>query len=139
MVEKSHTTGFWPSLYDPFRNVSTRMADWFAPASEASANGDGYSISLELPGVAEKDVSVTVDDGVVTVKGEKHSEKEEKGDSWYFSERQFGSFSRSFRLPPEADPAAVRADLKDGVLSISIGKKQAAPEKGATEIPISVK
>ena len=136
MVEKSHTSGFWPSLYEPFRSIGTRLADWVAPASEASANGDGYRIAIELPGVAEKDVAVTVDDGVVTVTGEKSASREEKGETWYFSERQYGSFSRSFRLPPDADAGAVKADLRDGVLTLTVGRK--APKDAATsrKVPI---
>ncbi|GGE38053.1 Hsp20/alpha crystallin family protein [Actibacterium pelagium] len=136
MVEKSHASGFWPSLYDPFRQVGSRVAEWFAPASEASVGEDGYNIAIELPGVEEEDIKVSVDDGVVTVKGEKRSEREEKGDSWYFSERQFGSFSRSFRLPPEADPENVAARLKGGVLTLSIGKKAKKSGDGGTEVPI---
>ena len=137
MVEKSHASGFWPSLYDPFRQVGSRVAEWFAPASEASVSDDAYVIAVELPGVEEGDIKVSMDDGVVTVKGEKRSEREEKGASWYFSERQFGSFSRSFRLPPEADPEAVSAKLKEGVLTLSIGKKVKKSGNGGTEVPIT--
>ncbi|GAA0289953.1 Hsp20/alpha crystallin family protein [Rhodovulum strictum] len=136
MVEKSHSTGFWPSLYEPFRGLGARVADWFAPASEASVDDDGYSIRMELPGVAEKDVKVSLADGVVTVRGEKQSSREEKGETWYFSEREYGSFSRSFRLPPDADAGAVKADLKDGVLTVSVGKKAPGPATTGTEIPI---
>lgn len=137
MVEKSHSSGFWPSLYDPFREMGSRVAEWFAPASEASVGEEGYTISIELPGVEEEDIKVSVDDGVVTVKGEKRSEREEKGDSWYFSERQFGSFSRSFRLPPEADAGAINAALKEGVLKISVGKKAQQSGGGETQVPIT--
>ncbi len=130
MVEKSHTGGFWPSLYDPFRQLGSRVAEWVAPASEASEAGDVYKISVELPGVAEEDVDLSVADGVVTLKGEKKTEREEKGETWFFSERQYGAFSRSFRLPPDADPAGVDAALKDGVLTVTVPRKKAveAPE-----------
>lgn len=136
MVEKSHTSGFWPSLYEPFRSMGSRLADWVAPPSEASAGDGGYRIAIELPGVAEKDVEVTVDDGVVTVTGEKSASREEKGETWYFSERQYGAFSRSFRLPPDADAGAVKADLRDGVLTLTVGRK--APKDAATsrKVPI---
>lgn len=136
MVEKSHSTGLWPSLYDPFRSFGTRVADWFAPASEAATNGDAYTIVMELPGVDEKDIDVSVSDGVVTVKGEKKSSREEKGETWYFSEREYGAFSRSFRLPPDADAATVEADLKDGVLTVNVAKSVPAPEEGAQSVPI---
>ncbi|MFN0113672.1 MAG: Hsp20/alpha crystallin family protein [Paracoccaceae bacterium] len=122
MVEKSSATSFWPSIYEPFRAFGTRLADWIAPASEASSDDGGYRIAVEIPGVAEKDINVTVNEGVVTVKGEKRSEREEKGDTWYFSERQFGSFCRSFRLPADADGAKLAARLKDGVLTLTAPK-----------------
>lgn len=136
MVEKSHTSGFWPSLYDPFRNLGARVADWFAPAAEAAASEGAYTIRMEVPGVDEKDIDLSVHDGVVTVKGEKKSEREEKGETWYFSEREYGSFSRSFRLPPDADETGVKADLKDGVLVVSVPKKAPEAAQGARKIPV---
>ncbi len=129
MVEKSHTSGLWPSLYEPFRSAGTRLAEWMAPASEASISDNAYTIAVELPGVDEKDIDLIVDNGVVTVKGEKKTEKEEKGETWYFSERQYGSFSRSFRMPPDANEAGVSADLKDGVLTITVPKTSPETEK----------
>jgi len=128
MVEKSHTSGLWPSLYEPFRAVGSRLAEWVAPASEASTNDNAYVISIELPGVDEKDIELSVENGVITVKGEKKTSREEKGETWYFSERQFGAFSRSFRVPPDADEAKVAADLKDGVLTITVPKSAPEPE-----------
>ncbi len=122
MVEKSHTSGFWPSLYEPLRQVGTRVSEWLAPASEASGSDNTYRISVELPGVAEEDIDLSVHEGVVTLKGEKQTKREEKGETWFFSERQYGSFSRSFRLPPDADADSVDALLKDGVLTINIPK-----------------
>ena len=136
MVEKSHTSGFWPSLYDPLRHMGARLAEWIAPLAEASGNEDHYKITVELPGVAEDDIDLNVEDGVVTLKGQKRTEREESGDTWFFCERQYGSFSRSFRLPPDADPKGVNAALKDGVLTISIRKRrQETPE--ATKVKIA--
>ena len=136
MVEKTPATSFWPSFYEPFRSVGTRLSEWLAPASEASSDGKSYRIAIELPGVEEKDVEVTVDDGTVTVKGEKRESREEKGETWYFSERQYGSFSRSFRLPADADQGAVSADLKDGVLTLTVAR--AAPEAArARKVPVA--
>lgn len=123
MVEKSHTSGFWPSLYEPFRGIGERMSEWVAPAAEASGAENAYRIAVELPGVEEKDIDLSVEDGVVTLTGEKRTSREEKGETWFFSERQYGSFSRSFRLPPDADGAAVDAKLKDGVLTITVPKR----------------
>ena len=103
MVEKSDNGGLWPSLYDPFRAFGHRVADWLSPATEASGSDSAYSISMELPGVSEDDIELTVDEGVVTVRGEKKTEETRKGDTWFFSERQYGAFRRSFRVPADAD------------------------------------
>jgi HSP20 family protein len=130
MVEKSHTAGFWPQLYEPLRNFGTRVADWLAPASDASSDEAAYRITMELPGVEEKDIDLSVHDGVVSIKGEKTATREEKGETWFFTERQYGSFSRSFRLPPDADGEKVEAHLKDGVLSVTIPRREKAVPEG---------
>jgi HSP20 family protein len=135
MVEKSHTSGGWPSVFEPFRTMGRQVADWFAPASEAAVTEDSYKVVVELPGVVDKDIDVSVHDGVLTVKGEKTSSREETGETWYFSERQYGAFSRSFRLPPDADERAVTADLKDGVLTVSVAKAgPSSPETRRIEV-----
>lgn len=126
MVESSHAAGFWPSLYEPFRNIGNRVADFFAPASEAGSTQDGYRIDLELPGVNKDDIEISQHDQVLTVKGEKRSVHEETKGSVYFCERQYGSFQRTFRLPPDADATKVNAEFLDGVLTLSIPRK--APE-----------
>ena len=136
MVEKTPAASFWPSFYEPFRNFGTRLSEWLAPASEASSDGKAYRIAIELPGVEEKDIEVTVDDGMVTVKGEKRESCEEKSETWYFSERQYGSFTRSFRLPADADQGAVSAGLKDGVLTLTVAS--AAPVAArARKVPVA--
>lgn len=136
MVEKNPVTNFWPQFFEPFRHMGTRLAEWVAPASEASSGDDAYRISMELPGVAEDDIELSVQGGVVTVKGEKKTEREEKGDTWYFSERQYGAFSRSFRLPEDADPEGVKAALREGVLTVTLPRK--APKGAeAKRVPIS--
>ena len=127
MVEKSHASGFWPSLYDPLRQMGERVKDWLAPASEASGTDNAYTITVELPGVAEEDIDLSVESDVVTLRGEKRTEREEQGKTWFFSERHYGAFSRSFRLPQDAKSDEVDAHLKDGVLTITVPKT--APNK----------
>jgi HSP20 family protein len=134
MVEKTQT-GLWPSLYDPFRTWGQKLTEFLSPASDAKLEDDHYRITIELPGVDEKDMELTVHDRVVTVQGEKRTEREETGDTWYFSERQYGSFSRSFRLPPDADETAVDADLKDGVLTVLVPRSE-PKHSGAKKVEI---
>jgi len=137
MVEKTDMGHFWPSLYEPFRSFGTRLAEWLSPASEASGDGQSYVLSMELPGVSEADVDVTVENGVVTIRGEKKTENEKKGDTWYFSERQYGAFRRSFRLPEDANGDGVTAEMKDGVLTIRVPKVALPEPEKARKIDIA--
>ncbi|MGP6088521.1 Hsp20/alpha crystallin family protein [Antarctobacter jejuensis] len=122
MVE-TNQTGLWPNLYAPFRNLQSRVADWLSPASDASSDEAAYRIRVELPGVPEEAIDLSVDQGVLTVSGEKNETREEKGDTWYFSEREWGSFRRSFRLPGDADADRAEAHVKDGVLEITVPRR----------------
>jgi HSP20 family protein len=135
MVESRHTAGFWPSLTEPFRAAGARLAEWFAPAAEAKRAEAEYIIRMELPGVKPADIDVSVHDGAVTVKGEKRAERSEEGESWFFSERQYGAFERSFRLPPDADADGVTADVEDGLLVISVPRR-GREAGGARRVPI---
>ncbi|MGI9512323.1 MAG: Hsp20/alpha crystallin family protein [Anderseniella sp.] len=123
MVEKSHTAGWWPSVYEPLRQIGEKVADWFAPRSEASVLDDYYEINVELPGVRAEDVDVTMQDGSLVVSGEKRSERQQTGQSFYFSEREYGAFQRAFRLPPDADIDNIDGRFDDGVLCLKIGKR----------------
>ena len=125
MVEKSHTagSGWWPSMYEPLRNFGEKVADWFAPKSEASALEDYYEINIELPRVKAEDVDVSVQDNSLMVRGEKRSERQQSGQSFYFSEREYGAFQRAFRLPPDADSEQIDAQFDDGVLCLKIDKR----------------
>jgi HSP20 family protein len=126
MVEKTHTAGFWPALFDPFRELGQRISDWVAPRAEASGDGDAYTVTIELPGVTADDISVECVEGALTVKGEKKAERKQEGKDYFFTEREYGAFQRSFRLPPDADQAGVAATFADGVLTLRIPKKVAA-------------
>jgi HSP20 family protein len=129
MVEKSHTAGWWPSVYEPLRQMGEKVADWFAPRSEASALEDSYEINVELPGVKAEDVDITMQDNNLLVRGEKRSERVETGQSFYFSEREYGTFQRTFRLPPDADGDKIDAQFNDGVLRLRIAKQSPSMPK----------
>jgi HSP20 family protein len=93
-------------------------------------------IEAELPGVEEKDVSVTIANGLLTIKGEKKDQHEEKDETHYFSERSYGAFERCLRLPDTIDETKVNATFDKGVLRITAAKKPEAV-KAERKIEIS--
>lgn len=138
MVEKTHTAGWLPNLYEPLKHLGERIADWFAPKSEASASKEYYHIDIELPGVSADDIDVSLQEGGLTVRGEKHVEREKSGRSYFFSEREYGAFQRTFRLPPDADLNGIEAAFENGVLAIQV-PKQGAAEATEKKIPITTR
>ncbi len=135
MVEKSQAPGWLPDFFEPFRNAGQHIADWFSPRSDAAAAEDGYRIALELPGVSKDDIDIELHDGVLTVKGEKKSEHTEEKAGYFFTERQYGRFQRSFRLPADAATDGIAARFEDGVLRVTVPKHApAAPKAQKIEI-----
>ena len=122
MIEKTNTPAWWPGFYEPFRHLGERIADWFAPRAEAKASNAHYEITMELPGVTQEDIDVSLHEGVLTVKGEKRSERKEEGEGYFFSEREYGRFQRTFRLPADARGDDVAAEFSNGVLKITVPK-----------------
>jgi HSP20 family protein len=94
---------------------------------------DTITVKAELPGVEQKDITVTLDDGVLTIKGEKEEKKEEKDTRYHRVERSYGAFARVMRLPAGVDGGKTAASFKDGVLTITLPK---APEAKGTPIPV---
>jgi HSP20 family protein len=100
-----------------------------APAVDIAERDREYEIIAELPGMEEKDIDVKFADGVLTVKGEKKEEKEEKKKDYYLSERRFGSFQRSFRVPEGVDADKIDASFKNGVLTVVLPKSAEAQKR----------
>ncbi|MCL4764611.1 MAG: Hsp20/alpha crystallin family protein [Hyphomicrobiaceae bacterium] len=96
------------------------------PDVDVHENGKQITVEVDLPGVEEKDVSVTMANGMLTIKGEKKSGHEEKQESYYMAERSYGSFERSLRLPDTIDENKVEARFEKGVLKITAQKKPEA-------------
>ena len=92
----------------------------------------GYEITADLPGMEEKNIEIKVTDGVLTMKGERQEEKEEKKKDYYLSERRFGSFERSFGVPDSVDPSKIEASFKKGVLTVTLPKKAEAQTPAKT-------
>jgi HSP20 family protein len=93
-----------------------------APRVDVTEDDKGYEITAEMPGVAEKDVEVSVRDDRLTLRGEKKSETEEKKKDYHMTERSYGSFERSFRLPGDVDADNIKADFTNGVLTLTLPK-----------------
>ena len=109
--------------------------DRIAPDIDVRENDKEIVLDVELPGVDEKDVTVSLREGVLSLKGEKKSQREEKKDAYHVVERSYGSFERSFRLPDAVDDDQVTASFDKGVLRILVPKKPEAV-KSEKKIPI---
>ncbi len=111
------------------------MADW-SPSCNVFETAEEYRIEAELPGVKEEDFQVNVEDRVLTLRGERREEKEEKGKKYHRVESSYGSFMRSFTLPADADGDKVAAEYKDGLLKVRI-PRTAPKESKARTVEIS--
>jgi HSP20 family protein len=123
--------------WDPFR-ISGGTFSVTAPHVDVSETDKGYEISAELPGMDEKDINVEVKDDVLTVSGEKKEESEKEAKDYHVSERRFGSFRRSFRLPSGVNQDKLSADFKKGVLKIAL-PKSAESQKKSRKIDVKAK
>lgn len=99
------------------------VSDW-APAVDITEDEKEYLVKAELPGLKKEEVMVTVEDGVVSISGERKFEKEEKTKKYHRVERAYGKFERSFTLPDLADSTKVKADYKEGVLTVHLPKSE---------------
>lgn len=92
------------------------------PQVDIAENTKGYTITVEVPGVEEEDMELTLSDGTLTIRGEKQYEKEGKDKQYHRVERSYGAFQRVLSLPHDADENEVKAQFKNGVLTIAVGK-----------------
>lgn len=99
------------------------VADWM-PSVDISETDNAYLVKAEIPGVNKDDVKVTIEDGMLTIQGERKQEQEEKGKKYHRVERSYGCFMRSFRVPDDADDSAAKAEFKDGMLNITLNKSK---------------
>jgi HSP20 family protein len=104
------------------------FGDW-VPAMDVQETEKEYLIKADLPAVRRDDVKVGIDNGILTLEGERQEEKEEKGKKFHRIERSYGRFVRRVSVPSDVDPAKVAADFKDGVLSVHLPKAENAKPK----------
>jgi HSP20 family protein len=109
------------------------LGDW-APSMDISETKESLVAKVEVPGMDEKDIQVSLQENLLTIKGEKKMEKEEKEERYHRVERSYGAFTRSVRLPVAVDASKVTATFKNGLLMVTLPKTPAA--KG-TAIPIN--
>ena len=143
--QKSVTSGDYPFLrgWDDMHREMDRVFDNFfsdalprvpfgmLPAMtpdtlnlDVAETDKAYMITAELPGLEDKDIDLTLSEGILTLKGEKRQEEETEGKTFHRIERRYGSFKRVLQLPGDADEKAVKATMKNGVLQIEIGKNE---------------
>lgn len=99
------------------------------PSVDILDNEDSYLVKAELPGVIKKDVNISVNDGVLTLSGEKKRDIEKKEDNYHLTESFYGKFERSFTLPKDVKSEGIKADYKNGILNINIPKAEKAKPK----------
>ena len=101
----------------------------FAPPVDVYEDEHNITLKVEVPGIDEKDINVSIENNTLTVRGERRFEKDEKEENYHRVERMYGSFTRSFTLPNTLDPEQVSANYEKGVLKIRLAKKTEAKPK----------
>jgi HSP20 family protein len=114
---------------------SLAVADW-SPEVDISEDDHGYLLKADLPEMKKDDVRVTVEDGILSVSGERKIEKDDQKRKFHRTERLFGNFRRSFTLPEDADSKKVTADFRDGVLKVHLPTTPIARSK-AIEVKVT--
>ena len=128
-----------PSSRLPFSQASWLDFSWpqdigfgITPAVDVIEKEKDFEIVAELPGLDEKNIEVKLSNGMLTIKGEKTEEKEERNKDYYVSERRFGSFSRSFQMPPSVDTGKIEAHFSKGILTVELPKSAEAVKNEKT-------
>jgi HSP20 family protein len=123
--------GMFPSRWlemTPLSKLTSEIRG-LVPAVDVADEETAYRVTAELPGMSEKDIEVTKDGDLLTIKGEKKEEREEKEKGYFLSERHFGAVERSLRLPDGIDEAKIEAKFENGVLTVILPKKPEAVSK----------
>lgn len=124
------------SLAFPFTRSSELFANGgWAPRVDVSENDNAFVIKAEIPGVNKDDVKVTLENGVLTLQGERRQEREEKGWRFHRMERSYGHFMRCFTLPGNVDEAHLKASFHNGLLEVDIPKLEQTPSH-ALQVPV---
>ena len=120
------------TFFENFSDVSAKdqlAAGTFVPPVDVYEDEHNLVLKMEIPGVNEEDLKVSLENNTLTVTGERKFEKEEKEENFHRIERRFGSFTRTFRLPNTVDPEKVEAGYDKGILKLTLGKRAEAKPK----------
>ncbi len=113
-----------------FEMTLPRAREWaLAPAVDMVEKPKAYEVSVELPGMSEKDIEVKLANGRLTIKGEKKEETEEHEKEYHVSERRYGAFQRTFPVPDDVDPDKIDATFREGVLKVALPKSEQAQKE----------
>ncbi len=116
----------WPRL--ALGAEDGRKVEW-SPSADISETDKEYVIRAELPAVKKEDVHVTFEDGMISIKGERKQQKEDKNEKFHRVESFYGTFERTFSLPDNVDSDAIRCESKDGILTVHIPKTENVKQK----------
>ncbi len=125
---------FWDSFFER-RSMKAEEGLEFFPSIDLAEKANELVVKCEVPGMDPKDIDISLSDGVLTIRGEKKQEREEKEADYHLVERSYGSFSRSIQLPKEVQSDKISASYKNGILKITLPKSEEAKKK---EIKIKV-
>lgn len=125
----------WNAFFEerPGRKIE-ELGEW-GPSLDLSETKNDFIVKAEIPGIDPKDIDISLSNDVLTIKGEKKQEKEEKEENYHLIERSYGSFTRSIRLSREVQSDKIKASYKDGILKVLLPKSEEAKKK---EIKIKV-
>lgn len=129
---KTEMDRLFDRFLEPVWNEIAAFGDW-EPKVDITESKESVTVKAEIPGVEQKDISISLEGGVLTIKGEKQHETEEKDKRYHRVERSYGMFCRAMRLPAPVDGGKAAATFKNGLLTITLPK---APAANGTTIPV---
>jgi HSP20 family protein len=124
----------WDSFFEGGVRRTDEEGEWL-PSLDVAETKNEIVVKAEVPGMDSKDIDISLSDGLLTIKGEKKQEREEKEEDYHLVERSYGTFTRSVRLPKEVKRDKISASYKNGVLKVTLPKSEEAKQK---EIKIKV-
>lgn len=124
----------WDEFFGPGRRALKPLETEWVPSVDVSETADKLTVTAEIPGIEPKDIDISISGDLLTIKGEKKAEREEKEENYHLIERSYGAFSRTIRLPVSVETDKIEATYKNGVLTITCPKKEEVKAK-----PIQIK